>query len=180
MKQLKLFMLMGMMAFIMSSCSPQLTPFTQNLYEQNQWSDDDLKQIQFYLSEDIVLRRNISSGSTEIVSGEIKMVDGKKVEEVVIRRGTPGIMLFKPKEKRIAVSFEDGNDSRFLMFGPNPKARNRYVLLASDWDRKKGKITYDDKAYYTSGSNAYATLMVDLKRTRKVSVRSRTAKGRKL
>ncbi len=163
-----------------NACAPQLSPFTQKLYDENNWSESELKKIQFYLSEDVVLRRNLRSGSSEIVEGEIKMVDGRKVEEILIRKNTPGILLFSPKEKRLAVSFESGKNDRFLMFGPNPKVRNHYVLLASDWDKRKGKITYDDKEYYTSGQNAFAGLLVDLKRTRKVKVKSRTLGGREL
>ena len=108
------------------------------------------------------------------------MVDGKKVEEVVVRKGTPGVLIFMPKEKRFAVSFENNNDERYLMFGPNPKAGNRYVLLASDWKRRRGEVRYDGKSYYTPSESAYAALMVDLKKIRKVQVKSRTAKGRKI
>ncbi|MEM1319957.1 MAG: hypothetical protein AAGG75_06840 [Bacteroidota bacterium] len=162
----------------LSSCSPKLTPFTQRLYEENRWTNEELKRIQFYLSEDIVLRREVSGGSSEIISGEIKMVDGQKVEEIVIRKGTPGVFVFSPKSERFAVSFEGGSDERYLMFGPNPKNGNRYALLASNWRRRRGQVTYDGRKYYTPGESAYASLLVDLKRVRKVSVKSRTAKGR--
>ena len=164
--------------FLSSSCSPRLSPFTQKLYEENDWAEEDLKRIQFYLSEDIILRREATSGRSTIQGGEIKMVDGKKVEEIVIRKGTPGLLLFTPKKNRFAVSFESGNDDRYLMFGPNPKAGNHYVLLASDWKRSRGKVSYDGKTYWTPNESAYAALLVDLKKVRKVSVKSRTAKGR--
>jgi len=170
--------LFALLIFTLSSCSPNLTPFTQRLYDENKWTNEDLKQIQFYLSDDIVLRRQLEGGSTAIVQGEIKMVDGREVEEVIIEKGTPGVFIFSPKDNRFAVSFESDTDSRYLMFGPNPKNGNRYALLASNWKRRKGEVTYDGRKYYTSGESAYAALMVDLKRIRKVSVKSRRAKGR--
>ena len=75
------------------------------------------------------------------------MVDGRKVEEILIKEGTPGILIFQPKENRFAVSFDASGDDSFLMFGPNPKVGNRYVMLASDWNRKTGKVTYEGKQY---------------------------------
>ncbi len=168
------------MLFLFSSCSPRLSPFTQQLSDENGWTSEDLKQIQFYLSDDIILRRQISSGSSEIISGEIKMVNGRKVDEVIIRKGTPGVALFSPKENRLAVSFEDGGDQRFLMFGPSKKRGDRYVVLASEWSRRQGSVTYDGKTYKTGSDSALASLLVDLKRVRKTSVRSHVAKGRKI
>ena len=171
---------LGVLLFTMNACSPRLSPFTQRLYNDNNWTESELKRIQFYVSQDIVLHREASSGRSTIESGEIKMINGKKVEEVVVRKGTPGVIVFLPKKNRFAVSFESNGDDRYLMFGPNPKAGNRYVLLASDWKRRRGKVTYDGKSDYTPSESAYAALMVDLKKIRKVSVKSRTAKGRKV
>ena len=89
-----------------TSCTPTLSPFTERLYDENRWTDDELKRIQFYLSEDLVLRRQAKEGSSEITRGEIKMIDGKRVEEFIIRRNTPGVFLFSPKRDRFAVTFE--------------------------------------------------------------------------
>ena len=180
MKTMRVLVYLAFVLLAFSSCSPRLSPFTEKLYEENDWTDDELKKIQFYVSDDIVLHREIRKGKSEIISGEIKVINGKKVEEVVIPKGTPGVLIFKPKEDRFAISFEDGKDDAYLMFGPSPKAGSRYVLLASDWKRRRGKITYEGKTFYTPSRSAYASLMVDLKRIRKVSVKSRKAKGRKI
>jgi len=164
---------------VLSSCGPRLTPFTQDLYHENGWTDDDLEKIQFYLSEDIILRRGVTKGYSSISSGKIKIVDGKKIEETKIRKGTPGVFLFRPKEDRFAISFESG-DKKFLIFGPSRKKNGEYTLRAAEWDKEKrqGQITYDGKKYYTPSKIAYATLMVDLKKAGNSSIKSRTAKGR--
>ena len=165
--------------FMLSSCSPRLTPFTQDLYEENDWSDKDLGRIQFYLSEDIILRRGISSGSSTISSGKIKVVNGKKIEETKIRKGTPGVFLFQPKDNRFAISFESG-DKKYLIFGPSKRFDGKYTLRAAEWDRenKQGQVTYNGKKYFTPSKSAYAALMVDLKKVGNSSIKSRTAKGR--
>ncbi|MEM9887508.1 MAG: hypothetical protein AAF849_16550 [Bacteroidota bacterium] len=162
-----------------TSCSPKLTPFTQRLYKENDWTESELKRIQFYLSEDIVLRRDAESSRSRIQDGEIKVINGGEMEKVVIRRGTPGVFVFSPKADRFAISFERGDD-RYLMFGPNPKANNRYLLLASEWKKRGGMVTYGGKRYRVENEDAYATIMVDLKKVRKVAVKSRTADGRKV
>lgn len=170
--------LFGLLAILLSSCSPTLTPFTQRLYDEYRWTESELKRIQFYLSDDVVMRRELTGSKSEIISGEIKLIDGRKVEEIIIPAGTPGVFLFSPKDERFAISFEDGGDDRFLMFGPNPKAGNRYVLLASDWNRRTGKVTYAGTMYLVNSNDAFATLMVDLKETRRISINRRTARGR--
>lgn len=162
-----------------SGCSPRLTPFTQKLYEDNNWTERELKRIQFYLSDNIVLRREIGSGSAEITKGKIRVVDGRRIAEVVIRKGTPGVFVFSPKENRFAVSFETGDD-RYLIFGPNPTNRERYTLLASDWERNQGTVTYDGRQWQVGSSAAYATLMVNLRRMQQVEVNKREAEGRKI
>jgi len=176
----KPYYLLGLLIILLgSACSPSLSPFNQRLVDQNRWSESDLKEIQFYLSKDITLYRDYTSGGSRIESGEIKIVKGRKVEKIVIKKGTPGVALFQPKGK-LAVSFEDNQDDRFLIFGPNPKRGNNYVLLATDWKNRQGKVKYENQVFYTNAESALATLMVDLDRSNKVSVKSRSAKGRKI
>lgn len=178
MKKLRIFTLLAICIIGLSSCSSRLSPFTQTLYEDNNWSDSELKRIQFYLSDDIVLWRELSNSSSEIVSGEIKMVDGQKVEEIVIPKGTPGVMTNQPKENLFAISFEEGGD-RFLMFGPNPKMGNRYMLRFKKKQRNRVyKVTYEDRLYNMRSTDALATLLVDLRKINNVSVKSRRASGR--
>ena len=165
---------------LLGACSPTLTPFTQRLYDEYNWSESELKRIQFYVSDPIMLRRQLTGGKSEIISGEIKVIDGREVEEIAIPRNTPGVLLFMPKDNRFAITFEAEGDDRYLIFGPNPKAGNRYALLASEWRRRGGTVTYEGRKFEVDGSSAFASLMVDLKKIRKISVKSRTARGRKV
>ncbi len=170
---------LALFTLLFSSCGPKLSPLTQRLVEDQNWSEDELKRIQFYLSEDLILTREIRDGKSEIRNGQVKIIDGREVEQVVFKRNTPGVFVFSPKTQRMAVSFERDDDN-FLVFGPNPKAGNRYVILASEWDRRSGKVTYAGKQWRVNASDAYASLLIPLKRLRNQDVRGKVVGGRKL
>jgi len=163
-----------------SSCSNNLKYFTKDLYQENRWTDSELERIQFYVSEDIVLQRQLRGENSRITDGKIRVVDGSKIEEIVIEKGTPGIMIESPDRNKFAISFDSSDESKFLMFGANPKANGRFVLLAKDWNRRWGKVTYGDQVYETSSASAYAALMVDIKKAKKISVRSERARGNRV
>jgi len=163
----------------LSSCSKNLHYFTDRMQNEYEWEERELKKIQFFLSEDIVLTRARRGGKTNIKDGKIQVKKDSRVEEIRFKRGTPGTVIFSPQSDRVAVSFESGPD-KFLMFGPNKKANGRFVLLAKDWDKNVGKISYDGKTYDTTSESAYAGLLVQLKGSGEVVYKSRKADGRKV
>lgn len=160
---MRLSLSLSTMALLLYACAPSLTPYTQKLHEKYDWKESDLKKVQFYLSSDIVLRRKMTEGKAEVVNGDIKIVHGSRYEVITFRRGTPGVLLFMPKENRMAISFEDNiDDTAYLMFGPNPKYGNNYLLLASDWNEQSGDVTYLGKKWETNTNSAFAGLLVNL------------------
>jgi hypothetical protein len=155
----------AIMMFLISSCS-SLTPFSQDLYDKQGWTVSELKKIQFYLSEDVILKREMTRGESNITAGKIRIEDGRRIEEIRIPANTPGVLLFMPREKRFAVSFEAAQgDDLYLMFGPNPKLKDRYALLASEWSRNEGKVHYNGNPNDVDPRSALAKSMVDLKKT---------------
>lgn len=179
MKAINKFLFAGLPLLLLTSCSNQLTYFTQDVYENYRFDEGDLKRVQFYLSRDIRLRRDFDGGSAQIQNGRIILENGRQIEEVIIPRGTPGVYLFSPKSNRFAICFED-NDENFLVFGPSPKYDNRYVLMASEWERDHGIVTYAGKRWQVSSEEAYAALMVDLRKLEKLTVDRKVVKGRKV
>ena len=163
-----------------SSCSKRLSPFTQNLYDDFGWNQSELSRIQFYLSEDIVLTRSLGSDRSEITEGQIRIVDGQRVEEIVFKKGTPGVCVLSPKSDRVGISFEEGGRENYLMFGPNKKLNGKYALLAKEWNRNWGKVSYKGKTYRTSYESAFATLLVDLRKAEDVKYSKTTVGGREV
>lgn len=172
---------LAVMALMLSSCGPKLSPFTQRLYEDQRWNESDLERIQFYLSEDLVLIRELRDGRSEIENGQVKIIDGREVEQIVFKRNTPGVFVFSPKADRLAISFES-SDENFLIFGPNPRVGNRYTLRGGSWDRRAryGTVQYAGREWKVSTNDALASIMVPLKRLRNRDVNGRVVGGRRV
>ena len=170
-------LIVASLSLSLTSCSKKLTYFSERLQKQYDWSESELERIQFYVSQDIRLYKSSSSGNSKIEGGKIKVKDNSRVNEVLIKRGTPGTLVFTPNEKRFAVSFEN-DDGNFLMFGPSDKNNGRYTLLAKDWKRNNGIITYGGTEYRTGSESAFAALMVDIKKAKNSTVKRKTARGR--
>lgn len=162
---------------ILSGCGTSLRPFSEDLIENYGYDDYALENIQFYLSDPIVLTRTLSDGESSIESGRITVKRGKKVEEIVFKEGTPGQFVFSPRKNHLAISFESNSDN-YLIFGPVKNKKGIYRLLAKDWDKDYGIVSYNGKEYYTSASSAFATLLVDIKTQNRTQRRVKEVEGR--
>jgi len=164
---------------ILSSCKT-LVPFTNSLNTDNSWDEYDLRQIQFYLSNTITLYRQLNNSETKIESGVIKTVDGKKVEEVIIKKGTPGIVTTLVDKTKMSVSFEI-DDNHFLTFGSYKNRAGRYYLMLKEYKKdRRSKVTYVQKEFFISNESLQSFLQVDMKRIKKEERDQRVAGGRKL
>lgn len=165
---------------LLSACKT-LVPFTQDLKSQHNWSKTDLQKIQFYLSNDVILHRQLLNSETAIQSGKIKMVNGKKVEEIIIRKGTPGVLTTNSKGKKMSVSFEI-DDAHHLNFGTFSKKKdNKFYLVLDDYKKNEWyKVDYYGKSYYVSPQSLRSFLMIDMRKINKEENKQRIAGGRKL
>ncbi len=173
----QLLALLGLV-MLLSSCG-SLTPFTKDLYSDLDLRENTVKKVQFYLSKDLVLYKEIGSEQASVENGKIRLKEGTKVQEIVIRKNTPGVVIFMPKEDRFAVCF-DKDDENFLMFGPNERYNSKFTLLGKEWNKQVGKVTYGGEVYYTSTRNVMASLLVNVNKIRKSSVKRKTTVGRKV
>lgn len=166
-------------AIFISACkTTNRTIFSQQLYKDSELNSDDLKKVQFYVDRDITLQRSADQSSTDVSEGDIVMKGGKRTQQIVIRSGTKGVLVFMPKDDRLGISFDANDPNKFLMFGPNPKNRNRYTLLANDWNQNYGVITYGNEKWTALAQSAGATLLVELSDQRSHSYKTTVEKGR--
>lgn len=173
------FLFLSFSVFFILSCSPRLQPFTGNLISEYQYDEAALQRIQFFLSDEILLYRRLSQGESTIEGGKISIRNGKRVEEIVFPSGTPGIYVFSPGKDHFALSFEQGVD-KYLIFGPARSDGGPYRLLAKEWKRDHGIISYAGLEYSTPSASAYTTLMVDIDERSRVEKRVKEVKGRQV
>lgn len=100
----------------LTGCS-SLIPFTHEIRVEHGLTDDEVKNLQFYSSHGITLRREIESGGRKITPGhKLLLISGKQIEEVVIPAKTPGVAV-KVGPRALAVSFEPGTSLVFQVKG---------------------------------------------------------------
>jgi hypothetical protein len=94
-----------------------LIDFTHELRDQHSLTRDELKNLQFYTSSTITLRRELESGGKQITGNhKLLLVAGKTIEEVVIESKTPGIAV-AVSDHSVTVSFEQGTSLEFVASG---------------------------------------------------------------
>jgi hypothetical protein len=134
MKQFSSFSLLCLLFTL--ACSPKNTVLTPQLWSENNWSEKDLNFLQFYLSEDLTLKREIKNGFRH-TSGGTELIDGKQFEIMEFKKNQTGKLVKRLPNNQINVSFEVNNESRFLIFAPDGGAKSHYHLVS-----KQNKVDF--------------------------------------
>jgi len=165
--------------FSFSACSPKI-PFTQAVREQYKLTPEELKGIQFYLSDPVALRRgeaNENQKSTE--DGKLIVESGKTIDQITIKSNTEGAVENVPDLKTLTVSFEEGAE-KYLVFNSLKSRNGYYSLQALSWENGKGKVSYGGQTWYASPGSDQAILLFKMKSIKKLRVNEKVAKGRKV
>lgn len=103
-------------ALCSTGCS-SFVPFTYELRASHHLTDDEIRNLQFYSSHEITLRREVQSQDRQITPGhKLRLVSGRSVEEVVIPAKTPGVAT-RVSPHSISVSFVSGTSLDFHLGG---------------------------------------------------------------
>jgi hypothetical protein len=143
-----------------SSCK-NLVPYTDALKTQHGWSIEQVEHIQFILSDEIVLERQLVTDIEDHISGKVVSRNGQRYEEVYFKKGLK-IGLIGITDNGNYIMRCDIKEGHTLTFGVNPNKGGKFVLLASDWVDKKGKVHYNGIEYFTTNSSVH--LLIDLRR----------------
>ena len=180
----------------LSGCKTTLIPFTHELKDQHRLSDGDLKNLQYYVSSTVILRRELGKAESSVTPGhKLRVFSGKTIEEVVIEKETPGVAM-KVEEGKLAVSFEPGAALDFgvdgalvalepepaqprFAEGPNPFPGNgapppppapSSLFTGNYWlgVDGRGEVTYQGKTWAVTESGGRAHLLIDAEALEKV------------
>lgn len=178
MKTINLILSVAVAMLFFSSCSQSLVPFTVQMQEKYGLTKSDLTEIQFYLSEDVVLTQEKSGVDKALQNGKFVAVSHKKTEQVVIPINTPCLVVDTNSKGNLKVVFGQDDDT-YLTFGSEHNTK-KFVLLAEEWSETKGVVTYGANKYYTSKLSHHAHLLVNDRKIRKEYKVIKTEKGARL
>lgn len=160
-------------------CSKNLSYLHRDTLEGTRLVDQNMKNIQFYLSHDLVLERSLSQQQSQVRDGKIIVREDGETERIRIPAESPGVFVFSPDGEKMAISFSEDDDS-YLMFGPNPNENNRYTLLGKKWTRNYGEVTFQNKTYFVDRRASMVGLLVDLNYQQNNRERRKTLRGRRI
>lgn len=162
--------------FAITAFAQKKIPFTQEMRDKLEGNELSLRQVQFYISKDITLKRKSAKKDIKLDQGKINFEDQSKDEAVVIAKETEGICEDFTK-KSVKVRFEDGVN-RGIQFIRNQN--NVYQIAADDWSTGNGKMRYDTSFFYLDKEGANAILLVKKKNVSNPDKDRKRAKGLKV
>ncbi|HNT80895.1 MAG TPA: hypothetical protein PKH65_09465 [Bacteroidia bacterium] len=163
---------------LFSSCASTV-PFTQNARENLKLTEEELKGIQFYTSSTIVLKRGEQVQDKKTEDGTLTITQGKDIDEVVIKAGTPCVVEKVVDVNTLAIRFDDSS-GKYLVFGSIKQRNGYYSLMARDWSNGVGVVNYGDKYYKASMNEGQAILTYKVKQIKQIEKKQEVVKGAKL
>jgi hypothetical protein len=107
----------ALVALLATTGCRSFVPLTQEIRDQNHLSEPELRNLQYYVSGPITLRRELDSGGRQVTGNhKLLLVAGKSIEEVVIEGKTPGICVGVGPHT-LSISFEQGTAIDFTPMG---------------------------------------------------------------
>ncbi len=166
------------LAIILASCGSKV-PFTNQIKDEfGLDAETQMKRVQFYISQTIILQRVKQSGTQGTAENGVLVTNRNKEEDrVTIQAQTPAVFEGYGKNGEMIIRFEVGQ-GRFLTFNVRQEgSSSRYYLVAS-WDMNRGgELTYGNEKYTVQSAAGNAYLMVMLKKLQRTKRKDRVVKG---
>jgi hypothetical protein len=102
--------LLGALVWVLGGCAAHRVPLTYALKQEQGLTVEELMSLQYYVSHDLVLRRELRAEGGRGVTGKARLlkVDVRQAEVLHLRAGTPGVAVAAGPDW-VAVRFERGN-----------------------------------------------------------------------
>jgi hypothetical protein len=159
-------------------------PFTPKLIEQYALSTDDIRHIQFYVSRQILLHRELVRGEANVVKGKLVVKDGKSIDEVEVVELAPGVATDVTLDRRSDDATFDNIDVRFEANAPvisfaafADKPEDNFSV---SYDTENKNVAFDGLEYKAMGSSLSAILLIDKDALGSLESKRRVLKGLRL
>ena len=169
--------IIGILVLTLNGCSP-MVGLTNGAIEQYDLSDEELHRIQYYISTELMLTRGNREGSTETNKGEVIVKNEDNIDQIRIKKNTPGILIDNREKGIVGISFEEGDD-RVLYFKPR-YLNGKYTLQSVTAQNNKEYVDYAGQKYYISNSSLNTYIKFKVKKVKKIKREQRVVGGRKI
>lgn len=125
-------------------------PFTRELFDKLSANNIDVKLVQFYIDQQLVLTRYLSNDQVSVKNGIIKFNNGKYVNEVVIPQYTP-VVCESVEGDGLRVNAESNANTTLKFLNSKQYSPVNYIFNPDKWN-KDGSIEtiYDGNKYMVS------------------------------
>ena len=158
----------------------QFVPFTKVLKQRLEHDGVDIKRIQFYVDQKLILKHSTGMEKGMVKSGIILLDYSAPGTTITIPEFTPGICE-KVSGDELFISFDA--PGKTIDFGAL-YANTSFMLVGTNWHNGTVDITYDNQPYYVEcgscGNVGEARLFVRKNQAYKKDDQSRVVIGRKV
>jgi hypothetical protein len=119
-------------------------PFTRDLYNLLRIKNIDIKRVQFFIDQQLVLSRYIDVNKADVVSGIIKFSNGRYVDEIIVPALTPGVC-DSIEADGLKINFEKGNND--FKFINNKYSPDFFIFSGNNWKDGSCDVMYNKMVY---------------------------------
>ncbi len=124
-----------------------MIPFTRDLYNRLRSANQDIRKLQFFVDQTIILSRGTSQDKLFIDQGKLVNQSGMNENKIELPALTPGIIeLIEPDGMRI--SFESANNN--IKFINNKYSPEFFIFSGNNWENGTAEIDYKGTTYRAS------------------------------
>ena len=156
-------------------------PFTRDLFNRIKSYNIDVKRVQFFIDQKLVLTRYIDQNKAEVTSGVVKFINGKYINEIVIPANTPCVC-DSVETDGLRVSFDrSGNEFKFIN---NKYSPDFFIFSGTNWKDGSCDVMFDRTVYRaacgTCSSAADIKLIVRQADVDNIQRKTKVLQGRKI
>lgn len=158
-----------------------MIPFTRELYNRLRNNNQDIRKLQFFVDQTLILSRGLSQDKLYIDQGKVVNQSGVNENKIELPTLTPGVVEgVDPDGLRVA--FESGNNT--LKFINNKYSPEFFIFSGTNWDNGTAEVPYRGTTYRAScgtcSSVSEARLVVRQKDINAGDTKTSTIGGRTL
>ena len=160
--------------FTLGSCATPYAPFTEPMLTELKLDTKNIKNVQFYISDEIFLFKLESQQAVGKQDGAFIKTVGGLSEKISIKRHAPCIVERIDKDGIFHVRFEEGKD-KVLKF---KKADNNRYYLHTEIVNNRHQVSYGGETYYANSPSLISFIAVKMIDT-KNATNARSIEGKR-